>query len=78
MFRIEEGTLPKEAYWIKVLPEQQLPLVRLLSESNLPTWNEFQYQERCEKGLAISTMTQQERRALFEQWENLYIEAYSD
>lgn len=69
-FQIEKGTLPKEAYFWKIGNiTEPLPPLR---NSGIPTWREYVVAQRCDKGLAISTMTYKERIELNNSYWALY------
>lgn len=70
-FRIVEGSMDAEEYLIK-LGNMTKPYV---SEpyDDFPDWKEFVVQERCDKGKAISTMTQEEKWMLMDKYEELSI-----
>lgn len=69
-FQIEKEVLPKESYFWQIIDfADPLPVIR---SSDLPTWREYIIQNRCDKGLAIATMTDKEKTELRESFRDMY------
>lgn len=70
-FRIVEGSMDADEYLIK-LGNMTKPY-KYESYDDFPKWEEFVIQERCDKGKAISSMTEEEKWMLRDKYKELSI-----
>ncbi|WP_045858619.1 hypothetical protein [Teredinibacter purpureus] len=61
--QIEKGALPKEAYFWQISKNMTTPKP-VQRYSDFPTWHEYVVEQRCDRGLAISNMSDEEKKAL--------------
>jgi hypothetical protein len=76
--QIEQGFMAEEAYFIKLgefyRPESPEPMLTAEGiPDTTPSFREFLIAQRCDKGLALNTMTFVESETLREDYRRLYV-----